>query len=106
MATKNPAHRNKIIKIRLFDDEYQKIADKSVGSLASWCRATLLELDTPAPPKADPALLRELGKIGGNLNQIAHAVNYDAKIGTIDKIRLNAQLTEIRQLMQDLLNDY
>lgn len=27
------------------------------------------------PPPADPALLRELAKIGNNLNQLAHAAN-------------------------------
>jgi len=58
-------------------------------------------------PKADPEVIRELAKIGNNLNQIARALNICAKDGTpvqtIEVIMLlNSIGSELRQVLPKL----
>lgn len=77
--------RTRVVQVRLTEAEYAEIsahADAALLTLASYVRATAL--DTP-PPRARrrPAveavqvarMLAQLGKIGSNLNQIAHHLN-------------------------------
>lgn len=77
--------RQKVLRIRLTDLELAEIeamADRAELTPASYARAVLL--DAPAPrakrrPAVDTAqvakMLGELGKIGSNINQIAHQIN-------------------------------
>ena len=77
--------RNKVLQVRLSDSEFAEIeemADRAELAPASYARSILL--DTPAPrAKRRPAvdtvqvakLLGEVGKIGSNINQIAHQLN-------------------------------
>jgi hypothetical protein len=53
---------------------------------------------------ADPQLLAGLGRIGGNLNQIARQVN--TVESDIEKIRAFAELAIIREQLQKVLADY
>ena len=53
---------------------------------------------------ADPQLLAGLGRIGGNLNQIARQVN--TVESDIEKIRAFAELAMIREQLQKVLADY
>jgi len=57
-----------------------------------------------APPRIDPALVLAVGRVGGNLNQIARWLNRAAKAGRvaeIDALKVAAQLVAIeRQLAQ------
>lgn len=48
---------------------------------------------------ADPALVRELAKIGGNLNQLVKALNTCAKVGT------PVQVIEVTALLVAIQND-
>ena len=56
------------------------------------------------PPRIDPALVLAVGRVGGNLNQIARWLNRAAKAGhvaDIDALKVAAQLIVIeRQLAQ------
>lgn len=56
------------------------------------------------PPCIDPALVRAVGRVGGNLNQIARWLNRASKAGhvaNIDALKLAARLVAIeRQLAQ------
>lgn len=77
--------RNKLLQIRVTETELAEIeamADRAELTPASYARSMLL--DTPAPravrrPAVDTVqvakLLAEIGKIGGNVNQIAHHLN-------------------------------
>lgn len=71
--------RTKIIKIRVSDTELEKLHKrKSSARLATWIRNTCLDIEPPPAKRyrsADPALLKELSKIGSNLNQLAKFVN-------------------------------
>lgn len=81
---------------------------KKIGvELATWIRNTCLETKTPKkkPIKtADPELLRQLAKIGGNLNQIARIANTEQARGDIiNLLRLTAELATIREQLDKLL---
>lgn len=55
---------------------------------------------------SDPDLVRQVAKIGNNLNQIARAVNQCAQYGTvIQTIELIALLTSIQQEIKDLVRE-
>lgn len=104
---KNPK-RTKEIKIRLTEQEHQILLNKKTGAeLATWIRDICLETKTPKkkPIKtADPELLRQLARIGGNLNQIAKATNTEqAKSDIINLLRLTAELATIKEQLTKLL---
>lgn len=104
--------RDKSIKIRLTADEHQQLVKNKVGDeLATWLRDLGLNQETqPPPPKpkkvktADPELLRQLARIGANLNQIAKATNTEqAKGDIINLLRLTAELATIREQLSEIL---
>ena len=58
-------------------------------------------------PKADPALLRELGRIGGNLNQVARWLNSASATGShpdIDALVVATKLVAIERALTMLAN--
>lgn len=102
--------RDKSIKIRLTAEEHKKLNEnKKGGELATWLRDLGLNQETRPPKKpkkiktADPALLNQLARIGGNLNQIARLANTQAQGGIIDRLRLTAELASIREQLNEVL---
>lgn len=105
------AERTKEIKIRLTPEEHAVLERaKTSGQLAAWMRETCMAAanregsrgKAPAtPPPADPAILRQLAGIGGNLNQIARAVNTHG-LPALDKVRLLAQLAALERAVTEL----
>lgn len=99
--------RTKEIKIRLTEQEHQALLDRKKGELAVWIRNTCLEQEIPQSKQvktADPELLRQLAKIGGNLNQIAKATNTEQARGDIiNLLRVTAELATIREQLDELL---
>lgn len=77
--------RNKVLQVRLSDSEFAEVeahAERALLSPASYVRQTVL--DSPAPrarrrPSVEAEqvarVLAQLGKMGSNLNQIAHQMN-------------------------------
>ncbi len=109
VMTKKPiVKRQKEIKIRLTEEEHQALLERMTGGeLATWIRQTCLE-EKPNKKRnykvADPQLLAGLGRIGGNLNQIARQVN--TVQSDIEKIKAFAELAMIREQLQKVLADY
>lgn len=99
-------NRTKEIKIRLTEDEHQELLEKMEGNqLATWIRKIALSQKIAKPyKKADPKLLASLGRIGGNLNQIAKQANTIDK--DTDKLRVFAQLAVIREQLNEVLNGH
>ncbi|WP_052353882.1 plasmid mobilization protein [Flectobacillus major] len=69
------------VRFRLTEKDYAKLLELSEGfDLSDYCRKVILS-KTPRRKKATPEretlirILGELGKIGGNINQIARSVN-------------------------------
>lgn len=108
MMKKDLVKRQKEIKVRLTEAEHQALLERMTGGeLATWIRNTCLE-EKPNKKRnykvADPQLLAALGRIGGNLNQIARQAN---TVGSeIEKIRVFAQLAVIREQLQGILEAY
>ena len=79
MTKKEIIKRQKEIKVRLTEAEHQALLERMTGGeLATWIRNTCLD-EKPNKKRnykaADPQLLAALGRIGGNLNQIARKIN-------------------------------
>jgi hypothetical protein len=95
--------RQSSIRLRVTETERNAIADRAerVGlTVSGYLRAMALGADTPQPKaarrppveKAELVTLRyELRKIGGNLNQIAHAVNAGQGFDEAAYVRLCAE---------------
>ena len=108
MTKKEIVKRQKEIKVRLTEAEHQALLERMTGGeLATWIRQTCLE-EKPNKKRnykvADPQLLAGLGRIGGNLNQIARQVN--TVESDIEKIKAFAELAIIREQLQKVLADY
>lgn len=82
-------HRTRRLHIRLTDDEKKQLTDmaKEHGlSLSDFVRVTVIR-SQPVTPKAKPdralfiRTLGELGKIGSNVNQIAHELHRERIVG-------------------------
>ena len=100
--------RQKEIKVRLTESEHQALLERMTGGeLATWIRNTCLD-EQPNKKRnskgADPQILAALGRIGGNLNQIARQVN--TVQSDIEKIRAFAELASIREQLQRILAGY
>ena len=88
------------IEIRTSADEkrrWQEIAESKGVSLSDLVRSLLAGQRLRKrrdPPRVDPALLRELARLGNNLNQLARHAN--SRRGDADAARLAAAVAECR----------
>ena len=108
MKDKIVIKRNKEIKVRLTEAEHEALLERMTGAeLATWIRSTCLD-EKPNKKRnykiGDPQLLAALGRIGGNLNQIARQVN--TVESDIEKLRAFAELAVIREQLQGILANY
>ena len=93
--------RTKEIAIRVTEDELAKLKKRQQGTtMAGWMRDLGLGV-TPMKP-ADPELVRSLGRIGSNLNQVAKYVNTDKKIDE----NVFGQIQAIKAAIDILLNEH
>ena len=93
--------RTKEIAIRVTEDELAELKKRQQGTtMAGWMRDLGLGV-TPMKP-ADPELVRALGRIGSNLNQVAKHVNIDK---ALDENVLE-QIKAIRVSIDALLNEH
>ena len=93
--------RNKSIKIRLTDEEHQQLIElKTCAELATWMRNYCLNAEKEQTIKTDPNLLRELNKIGVNLNQIAKGINQHS---LVDQIAITNHLSIISDQLNEIL---
>lgn len=92
--------REKIIKIRCTDSEYEELKKRSPKPrLAEWMREKCLDVKPPRSrkvPDADPALIRQLAGIGNNLNQIARQIN-SQQWQAVDRVQVVSALSAIER---------
>lgn len=103
--------RTKIYKVRLSEDEVQQIKDANITNIAKFLRDTALttinaptsQKPLPQYSKIDRDFILELSRIGGNLNQIAKAINTDlANARPIEAVRLLHLLIAIHESLNGL----
>ncbi len=108
-------NRTKSVKIRFSEEELNQINLRLPENIerAVWLRQLALgepiqreklkrKRKRAAPPKADPKLIMEIGRIGNNLNQIARWCNQHKS--TTDVIQVVALLVKIEQELSGLIN--
>lgn len=97
-SNNRPKKRDREITIRVTDDELQKLHDrKTDATLAGWMRN--LGLGTTPIKQADPNLIRPLGRIGSNLNQIAKHANTNNELDQ----KVLTEISAIRRVLADLI---
>lgn len=90
--------RTREIAIRVTDDELRKLHDrKTDATLAGWMRN--LGLGVTPIKQADPHLVRVLGRIGSNLNQVAKRANINNELDQNVLIEISA----IREILTGLI---
>ncbi|MBF7686507.1 plasmid mobilization relaxosome protein MobC [Acinetobacter sp. B10A] len=109
--TRKKPRREKAIKIRMTEQEHQTLLQLMQGNeLATWIRETCLSLEDEQKQAKkvaqqeikpiDPTILRELNKIGVNMNQIAKAINSH---NLIDRIAITQSLSIISEQLNEVL---
>lgn len=90
--------RSREITIRVTDDELQKLHDRKADvTLAGWLRS--LGLGVTPIKQADPNLVRALGRMGSNLNQIAKHANTHNELDQ----NVLTEISALREIMTDLI---
>ncbi|WP_110669460.1 MobC family plasmid mobilization relaxosome protein [Salinicola halophilus] len=97
--------RTESVKIRLSKIEKNQIIENSNGlKVAVWLRELALGNKSKSRkpiPKADPELIRELARIGNNINQIARLANENKKSGfDFNAFAVLQQLQEIESQLE------
>ena len=92
------AKRTREISIRVNDYELLELKKRNRGStVASWLRDLALGV-TPVKP-VDPDLVRQLGRIGSNLNQLTRHVNTERQVDA----QVLHEIKEIREQIHLLI---
>ena len=92
-------HRKIELTLRVNKYEHELIKKRvTEKTMSAWLRNLALK-STPIAI-ADPELIRQIGRIGSNLNQITKHANTDKQI---DKQTLN-EITAIRVFLHELIN--
>ena len=108
-----PQKRDKIVHIRLTSEEFFLLNQKkNRAELARWMRETLLSDEstkqiTTVKHQLPPEVVRFLGGIGNNLNQIARIINQQSKTDTpLDRVAVITALSGIERELQRLNDDH
>ena len=93
--------REQSIKIRVTQDEKDRLNKlKTQEELAAWMRE--LALNQKQIKRADPNLVRAIGRIGSNLNQIAKHANTNKQLDNEILLSIN----RVETLLVDVINKY
>lgn len=106
--------RKRYIQIRVSDDELEEIKARA-GNIDTSTFLRTLALDQPIaqPPnpsreiihKCDPDLIREVNRIGNNINQIARHLNEGEKLSNAVMIALLNLQTSLDETLQRVMKD-
>lgn len=105
------AVRDKIYKVRLSSEEVEMLKSANVLNIAKFMRDSSLNVvnkrkDKQAYSKLDRDFILELSRIGGNINQIAKALNTDiAKGESFEAVKVLHLLIAINENLERLKDD-
>lgn len=95
----NTPVRHKIIRVRVNDSEWNRLHENAGPfKVSPYLRALGLgqQVRKRATPKADPELIRQLARLGNNVNQLAKTANEYRKAGRlVEAVELLAVLNGI-----------
>ena len=93
--------REQSIKIRVTQDEKDRLNElKTQDELAAWMRE--LALNQKQIKRADPNLVRAIGRIGSNLNQIAKHANSNKQLDS----NVLTSINRIESLLISVIDQY
>lgn len=101
--TKKPL-RKKSVKIRLSDDEYETLMTKKTRQqLAVFIREkALLSADNVRVINVDLSLIRAVGKIGNNLNQLTKFTHTQGEIQAQTANQIELMRIELKNLIETI----
>ena len=101
--TKKPL-RKKVVKVRFNDDEYETLMTKKTRQqLAVFIREkSLLSADNLKVISVEPELIRAVGKIGNNLNQLTKHINTKGEIHTQTANQIELMRIELKNLIETI----
>ena len=105
------AVRDKVYKVRLSSEEVEMLKSANVLNIAKFMRDSSLNVvnkrkDKQVYSKLDRDVILELSRIGGNINQIAKALNTDiAKAEPFDAVKVLHLLIAINENLERLKDD-
>ncbi len=108
---KTMAVRDKIYKVRLSSEEVEMLKSANVLNIAKFMRDSSLNVvnkrkDKQVYSKLDRDFILELSRIGGNINQIAKALNTDiAKGEPFQAVKVLHLLIAINENLEQLKDD-
>ena len=109
-SLKKSSRRTRKIEFRVSDQEHERITKRVVHGLTLSAFVRILALGKPLPKRvgkprsADPALVRELSRIGANMNQIARTLNTANLTGSpLNSLRILTALRQIEVQLQAVL---
>lgn len=102
MKGQNKKTRDRVLKIRVSDDELSKLKERSPENsrgLSPWIRDLALGQSVKKDrfPPVDQKLISTLARVGNNLNQIAHQANAAAKSG-----RFNVEAAGLLRAVEEI----
>ena len=104
----NMALRDKVYKVRLSSEEVETLKDANIQNIARHLRESGLNKiykkeQKHVYSKLDREFLLELSRIGGNINQIAKAINTDiAHRQPLEAVRLLRLLIQVNENLENL----
>lgn len=102
------ALRDKVYKVRLSSEEVETLKDANIHNIARHLRESGLNKiykkeQKHVYSKLDREFLLELSRIGGNINQIAKAINTDlAHRQPLEAVRLLRLLIQVNENLENL----
>ena len=109
MDAQNKPKKLRIVSVRLIEEEYQQVVEncrKSGRKLSDfWRRALLNAKITALATPEDMAILRQIGSMSNNLNQLATVANRTKEFKLVSW-ELQARSKELKTLYINLSNDW
>lgn len=103
IAPKKPSIRQKSIKIRLSEAEYNELKKQADGKpMASYMRKLCVSPQKNTPNSTDPRLLLQLAGIGNNINQIARNLNIQLKTTNLTDNEVKKLDNTLQVILQEL----
>lgn len=103
----NEEIRERVIRFRVNEKEYAEIQDRAVGNVSTWIRNLALDQKPKRKPKpVNFELLKELNRIGVNLNQVAKKLNQIQSLSTQDRADLLIIFLGIDEELKELRAKY
>lgn len=108
--TKIPKERPRKITIgvRLSDEEFKQLEEKSHGTVADFLRTVGLGDKTKPirrrkpPPKTDPHFMRVFCGLANNVNQLTRYAHLSKKANTLDVAELAYQLAQVKESLDEI----